>query len=97
MKSEAAPCQAALLEPVFSPPDADRRATLSPLPLLAALSAESFRSMLSAGTSPFAERYRFSVAFNTVLHAKIPLRTLWWPHNEHCSSQDQGTRHGQQA
>ena len=48
MKSEAAPCQAALLEPVFSPPDADRRATLSPLALLAALSAESFRSMLSA-------------------------------------------------
>ena len=48
MKSEAAPCQAALLEPVFSPPDADRRAALSPLPPLAALSAESFRSMLSA-------------------------------------------------
>lgn len=53
MKSEAAPCQAAPLEPEFSPPDADRRATLPPLPLLAALSAESFRSMLSAQQQAF--------------------------------------------
>ena len=52
MKSEAAPCQAALLEPEFSPPDADLRATLPPLPLLDALPTESARSMLSAQQQP---------------------------------------------
>ena len=45
MKREAAPCQAALLAPGISPPDADLRAIRSPL---AVLSVEPFRSMLSA-------------------------------------------------